>query len=122
MSYDNTFQDTIKGVDGGNLIYGVNDNGDVFVTEYGDSVGDFYLGCYQKISLLPNNPYNWDLDSIPAVKDFHVWIIGRMKEIKILLEVKDAFLIEFNNVRSLDTFKNLLLNTIKSLDVEAKLK
>ena len=115
--YNDTFKDKIEGVKL-QYVYGVNNNGDIFVSNFVNDRGnykDYFLGNYSKRNELPKNSYNWDVNSIPTVNEFHKWIAKRMIKLESFINIKDNFEDKLYEIKDLKEFKKLLLSTLNEL-------
>ena len=115
--YNETFKDKIEGVKL-QYVYGVNNNGDVYVSNFVNDRGictDYFLGNYPKRNGLPKNSYNWDVNSIPSVEEFHKWIAEQMGKLEYFINIKENFEDDLYEIKDLEEFKKLLLITLNGL-------
>lgn len=115
--YNETFKDKIEGVKL-QYVYGVDNNGDVYVSNYVNDMGmcrDYFLGNYPNRNELPKNSYNWDINSIPTVNEFHKWITKKMVKLENFINIKDNLEGSLFEVENINELKKLLETTLNEL-------
>ena len=94
-SYDKTFKDNIFNDYRGNNVFGVQDNGDVFITHYGTQCEkDYYLGNYQDLGKLPKDEYVWDMPTIEEVGKFHEWLKDKVSKLNRAIAIEESLIQE----------------------------